>query len=148
MELRPVVVLEGKMDKAARTKMNVRTYDFVRGMCMQMKQAVQESGEKIARGKLKELRGAIKQGDLECRYALQDSEITKLLRATFEAQFDTADKQYAQFAAMLKDGELIDKQPFRTFDDGGKNGSEPVSHCLFFDAIEMMDHFERLEGNV
>ena len=24
--------------------------------------------------------------------------------------------------------------------------SEPVSHCLFFDAIEMMDHFERLEG--
>ena len=146
MELRPVVVLEGKMDEAARTKMNVRTYDFVRGMCMQMKQAVQESGEKIARGKLKELRGAIKQGDLECRYALQDSEITKLLRAIFEAQFDTADKQYAQFAAMLKNGKEIDKQPFRTFDDGSRN-SEPVSHCLFFDAIEMMDHFERLEGN-
>ena len=147
MELRPVVVLEGKMDEAARTKMDVRTYDFVRGMCMQMKQAVQESGEKIARGKLKELRGAIKQGDLECRYALQDSEITKLLRAIFEAQFDTADKQYAQFAAMLKNGKTIDKQPFRTFDDGSRN-SEPVSHCLFFDAIEMMDHFERLEGKV
>lgn len=145
MELRPVVVLEGKMDEAARTKMNVRTYDFVRGMCMQMKQAVQECGEKIARGKLKELRGAIKQGDLECRYALQDSEITKLLRTIFEAQFDTVDKQYAQFAAMLKNGKEIDKQPFRTFDDGSRN-SEPVSHCLFFDAIEMMDHFERLEG--
>lgn len=148
MELRPVVVLQGDMTEDAQKKMNVRTYSFVRDMCMQMKQAVQESGEKIARSKLKELRNAIKQGELECRYALQDGEITNLFRAVFKAQYNTADEQYAKYADMLKDGELIDKQPFRTFDDGGKNGSEPVSHCLFFDAIEMMDHFERLEGKV
>lgn len=148
MELRPVVVLPGDMTEQVREKMNVRTYSFVRDMCLQMKQAIAESGEKVARGKLKELRNAIKQGDLECRYALQDGEITKLLSAVFKAQYSTADEQYKRFAAMLKDGELIDKQPFRTFDDGGKNGCEPVSHCLFFDAIEMMDHFERLEGNV
>ena len=147
MELRPVVVLQGDMTEDAQKKMNVRTYSFVRDMCLQMKQAVQTDGEKIARSKLKELRNAIKQGELECRYALQDGEITNLFRAVFKAQYNTADEQYAKYADMLKDGELIDKQPFRTFDDGGKNGSEPVSHCLFFDAIEMMDHFERLEGN-
>lgn len=147
MELRPVVVLQGDMTEDAQEKMNVRTYSFVRDMCLQMKQAVQTDGEKIARSKLKELRNAIKQGELECRYALQDGEITNLFRAVFKAQYNTADEQYAKYADMLKDGELIDKQPFRTFDDGGKNGSEPVSHCLFFDAIEMMDHFERLEGN-
>ena len=148
MELRPVVVLQGDMTEDAQEKMNVRTYSFVRDMCLQMKQAVQTDGEKIARSKLKELRNAIKQGELECRYALQDGEITNLFRAVFKAQYNTADEQYAKYADMLKDGELIDKQPFRTFDDGGKNGSEPVSHCLFFDAIEMMDHFERLEGKV
>ncbi len=145
MELRPVVVLPGNMDAAARDRVNVRTYPFVRGLCVRLQQVVKNSGDRIARSKLKELRSAIKQGELECRYALQDGEITHLLRTAFDAEHSSAEEQLRIFLDMLKKQVVAEHKPFRDFDDGGRNGSEIVSHCLFFDAIEMMDHFEQLE---
>lgn len=133
MELRPVVVLPGDIDEMIGEKVDIRTYAQVRNMCIAMQQAVQDCGEKIARGKLKELRSAVKQGELECRYAMQDSEITALMERVSEVETGSATE--------------IDSKPFRTIDDGGRADSNPVSHCRFFDAIEIMDHFERLEGN-
>ena len=120
LELRPVTVVvpEGKTLPSPE-----RTYQFFRSMCGKMK------GEygRIARGKLKELRTALKQGKEESQFFLLDREIGDLLYKPLEAAYTL--KQW--------EDKLKNKNAFQEIDG--------ETRCLFFDALEMIDHFTPFE---
>lgn len=129
MELRPAAVLvpDGCGDPG------VRTYAFFKSLC----QALQDERGKVARSKVKELRQAFKQGRLESEYFLHDKEILDLLYHPFEAEYRSPDRRWAYYRDMIRKEEKTRKEAFREMDG--------VSRCLFFDAIEMMDHFTAFE---
>jgi len=124
LELRPVVVV----DAPQGTKVPPgRTYQYFRAMCT----ALEKKSGVIARSKLKQLRTALKQGEVESRFFLQGKEIGKLLYDPLEAAYPLKD---------WKD-KLKDKGAFLPFEE--KDGT--VSRCLFFDSIELIDHFTPFE---
>lgn len=132
MELRPVVVTapeEVLMEKTG----GVRTYRFFRGLCQAMKG---EYGN-TARGKIKDLRTAFKQGEVETRFFLRDQEVTKLLDHAFTARYQTWGEQAEQYRKLLDGQQGLAKGPFEEIDG--------TVRCLFFDAIEMIDHCDFLE---
>lgn len=118
MELRPVAVItpEG-------CDPGVRSYGFFKTLC----RALGSGDITIARGKIKNLRQVFKQGELESRFFLHDRQIGALLSYALEAGQPAPDRQEA------REGEV-----FREMDG--------VKRCLFFDAIEMTDHFTAFEG--
>ena len=76
-----------------------------------------------------ELRTALKQGETESRFFLEDREIGGLLYHGLEAE--RGDKALEEaFKDMKRDGKLR-KEAFKTVDG--------VRRCLFFDAIELID---------
>lgn len=120
LELRPVTVVvpAGKTPPPPE-----RTYQFFRSMCGKMKG---EYGH-IARGKLKELRTALKQGRVESGFFLREKEIGDLLYEPLEAAYTLE-----QWGDKLKN-----KNAFQEIDG--------ETRCLFFDALEMIDHFTPFE---
>lgn len=120
LELRPVVVEAPEGISFPRE----RSYQFFRKLCGALK------GEygRIARSKLKELRTALKQGEVESRFFLQDKEIGDLLYAPLDAAYSLREWEEA----------IKKKGAFRIFE---KKGGKAVCRCLFFDAIELIDHF-------
>lgn len=133
LSLRPVAVI-GPEDCAEQP--SLRTYNFFRELCRSMK------GEynKTARRKIKDLRTAFKQGEVESRFFFQDKEIQRLLYHGFGAAYQ-GDARWEQYRKILLEGESMDKEPFRALTVAG----ETDCYCLYFDAIEMIDHFELLE---
>lgn len=129
LELRPVAVLvpQGCGDPGARD------YAFVRGLC----RALQEGKDQIPRSKLKELRAALKQGEVESAFYLHDRQIGDLLYHGFEAKYQSPDARWDYYKRMLTEQIGLDKPAFA--DIGGEK------RCLFFDAIEMMDHYMPFE---
>ena len=129
MELRPaaVIVPDGCGDPG------VRTYTFFKSLCL----AIQDERGKIARSKIKELRQAFKQGRLESEYFLHDKQIGDLLYHAFDAEYRSPDRRWAYYRDMIRGAENLRKEAFREMDG--------VNRCLFFDAIEMMDHFTAFE---
>lgn len=115
---------------------DLRTYDFFRGLC----KAMQGEYGKTARGKIKDLRTAFKQGELESRFFLQDKGVRDLLYHGFEAAY-RGGARWEQYRRLLTQGGGLDKEPFRTI----SLGESSARHCLFFDAIEMIDHCDFLE---
>lgn len=132
LSLRPVSVVVPDGCREA----GLRTYDFFRSLCQSMK------GEygKTARRKIKDLRTAFKQGELESRFFLQDKRVRDLLYHGFEAAY-RSDARWEQYRRLLSEGGILDKEPFQTITLGGKS----ERYCLFFDAIEMIDHCVFLE---
>ena len=132
LSLRPVAVVlpEESGDP------DLRTYDFFRGLC----KAMQGEYGKTARGKIKDLRTAFKQGELESRFFLQDKGVHNLLYHGFEAAYQGG-ARWEQYRRLLTQGGGLGKDPFRTI----ALGESSVRHCLFFDAIEMIDHCDFLE---
>lgn len=132
LSLRPVAVV--RPEKSGDP--DLRTYDFFRSLCRAMK------GEygKTARGKIKDLRTAFKQGELESRFFLQDKGVQNLLFRGFEAAYQGG-ARWEQYRQILTQGGGLDKEPFRTI----SLGESSERHCLFFDAIEMIDHCDFLE---
>lgn len=145
LELRPVAVTAADMEGGeARESFNgkwesvtggVRTWEFFRGMCG----AIGRDYGKIARGKIKNFREALKQGEKESEFYLEDKEISDFLYHGLTAQYgsDAYRKAYEQITGV--EGKLI-KETFRQI------GGEKQKRCLFFDAIEIMDHCELFEG--
>lgn len=132
MELRPVVVTapeEVPMEKTG----GVRTYRFFRGLCQAMKG---EYGN-TARSKIKDLRTAFKQGEEETRFFLRDQEVTELLDHAFTARYQTWGEQAEQYRKLLDGQQELAKGPFEKIDG--------TMRCLFFDAIEMIDHCDFLK---
>lgn len=130
LELRPVVVLE---PESCQESTGLRTYAFFRCLCRAMK------GEygKTARGKIKGLRTACKQGELESRFFLHDQQVSELLYHGLDAAYRDEMKRWEKYREALWHGEKLEKEIFHDF--GG------VKRCLFFDAIELIDHFDVLE---
>ncbi|MCC8098988.1 MAG: hypothetical protein LIO78_02845 [Clostridiales bacterium] len=126
LELRPVVVCAP--DGVDLTPANVRNYTSFRIMC----EAMQREYGKIARGKLKDLRTALQQGKVESEFFLHDKQIRDLLYHGFEAEFNTPEARNAKYQEMLKDGGKLEKNAFVQIGD--------TERCLFFDAIELIDH--------
>ena len=132
LSLRPVAVVL----PAGCGDPDLRTYDFFRGLC----KAMQGEYGKTARGKIKDLRTAFKQGELESRFFLQEKGVQDLLYHGFEAAY-RGGARWEQYRRLLIQGGGLDKEPFRTIALGEKS----ARHCLFFDAVEMIDHCDFLE---
>lgn len=132
MELRPVVVTAPE-DVSLEKTGGVRTYGFFKAVC----QAMQQEVGNTARGKLKEFRTALKQGKTESIFFLRNEQIMDLLDHIFTSQFRTWREQKEQYCALIEGKFSLPKEPFLTVDG--------VSRSLFFDAIEMIDHFTSLE---
>ncbi len=129
LELRPVAVLVPPESKDA----GVRDYAFVKALC----RSLQENQDRIARSKVKELRTALKQGEVESRFFLHDKQISDLLYRGFDARYQNPNTRWNEYRRMLQEKAEADKPIF--VDAAGEK------RCLFFDAIEMMDHFTVLE---
>ena len=128
MELRPVAVLapEG-------TGSLYRRYAFLRGMTA----SVKDNTKGLAHGKLKELREAIQQGELETEYYLREKRISALLDYVFLASYDSDEKRNKKLRTMMENGVTEKEGAFFT-------DEEKKRRSLLFDAIEISDHFELL----
>lgn len=129
MELRPVVVSAPQEISLPPQK----TYRFFKALCGSM----QKNSRQIARSKLKELRNALRQGEVESRFFLQDKQISDLLYDGIEAQFHTWEERREQYENMIFRNARLQKEAFAETDGQVR--------CLFFDALEMMDHCVFLE---
>ena len=124
MELRPVAVLAPK-----GVGNPYRRYDYIARMAAQFA----ESSANVARGKLKELRTALKQGEVETEFYLRQKEISDLLYAPFRAKYGEKDR-FDSYRRTLQTGKRENRAAFQKI-DGAKR-------CVFFDAIEISDHFD------
>lgn len=146
MELRPLtVVIPAELEKKAEgITYNLRTWDFFRGMVKGM----EDTQKKVARGKLKELRTALKQGELESSYFLRMNQIECIKYAPIDARKLTNAELGAVFTHTDASG--VNRyllKPFVLLREQAKDGStREVKRSLFFDAIEMMNHCELIEG--
>ena len=132
MELRPLAVVVPE-DIPMTEELQVRSYDFFR----QMWRGLRGEAGKIARGKVKELRNAIKQGQVETDYFLEDREASQLVEHTFAAQYRTAQRQTEKLRSILEGESQGFHQAFMELGDRKR--------CLLFDAIEMIDHYTDFE---
>ena len=131
----PLVPVESSHEKGTaglRKKLweqtgGVRTWRFFRGLC----EAIRGEAGKMARGKIKNLREALKQGEVESEFYMLDSEIHDLLYHGLNAQY--GEEAYKKAHEQIIGGGGLVKDIFRTV------GDESNKRCLFFDAIEMMD---------
>ena len=154
MELRPVVLLAGDEDEKDASKRvdidsgvcgeitgGVRTYDYFKALC----QAMWGEYGQTARGKIKDLRTAFKQGEVESRYFLRSREVSHLLDQAFPAKYRTKAEQWNQFKDISDNGEKVFSGKTASFRGEAFKDVNRVSRCLFFDAVEMIDHFTALE---
>lgn len=113
MELRPVAVTG-----AVRPE---RQYEFLAALIGQMK----NNAEGIARSKIKALRTAFRQGEVESKFAMRMTQAEDVL-------YRGLNERFPDLYRRLVGGEKVVKEAF--FDDNG------VRRCLFFDAIELSDN--------
>lgn len=129
LELRPVSVI---LPDSARNIDNPRTYRFFQGMV----RALQSEQGRTARGKLKNLRSAFQQGEVESQYFLHDKKISDLLELIFSAKYQTIDEAWKQYQKMYYDGQTRNQESFV------QCPPERFKRCLYFDALELSDHWE------
>ena len=79
----------------------------------------------------------MRQGEVESRFFLQDKQISDLLYDGIEAQFHTWEERREQYENMIFRNARLQKEAFAETDGQVR--------CLFFDALEMMDHCVFLE---
>ncbi len=134
LELRPVTVIVPE-NTSLPENMAVRSYAYFRSLCG----ALHGEYGKIARGKLKDLRTALKQGETETRFYLADRQVSDLLYHPFDARYQNADAYHRALKRIMTWRVSEAKEAFTAPDDTG------IKRSLFFDALEMIDHFEALE---
>jgi len=134
LELRPVTVIVPE-NTSLPERMAVRSYAYVRSLCG----ALHGEYGKIARGKLKDLRTALKQGETETLFYLADRQVSNLLYHPFDAKYQDADAYHKALKQIMTSHVSEVKEAFIAPDDTG------IKRSLFFDALEMIDHFEALE---
>ena len=134
LELRPVAVIVPETISLPEDEA-VRSYSYFRALCGTL------HGEygNIARGKLKDLRTALKQGETETRFYLADRQICDLLYHPFGARYQNADAHHEALKRLIDLRVSPEKEAFTVPDENG------VKRSLFFDALEMIDHFDALE---
>lgn len=124
MDLRPVVVIP-----TTGVGNPFRNYSFVRNFC----NSINQRSIGIARGKLKELRNAIRQGEIETEFFMRQNEIEKAIHnALLTCRMD-AEELRSYREKQLIQGKTLREELF--FDDDG------VKRSVLFDPIEIVDHF-------
>lgn len=111
MVLRPLVVINPDNDRLEKEL----TYDFFKQTCI----SFQKNNDNISRSKLKELRNAIKQGEIETEYYIKQNMMKNITG---------------------KDGVL-----FKEIARSRAKDAVSVRHSLIFDAVEAMDNCYFLE---
>ena len=138
MELRPVLAVVPNGVPVSEEVLAFRHYDWFRVLC----EKLQKDTGRIGRGKLKNLRTAMKQGTIECSYYLQNRQILSILDHAFDARYRSADTRMEKLRQMYQDNENMARSMFWT----DETASSPIKRCLFFDAVEMIDHWKPLKG--
>lgn len=143
LELRPVTVVIPPRTVPEELIPRLRSYEYFSRMC----RSLQGEYGKIARGKIKGLRLAMKQGAQESAFYLRSKEIGNLLYHPFHAVFPNWEEQVRQYRKVFERGATVrPKEVFAVFSEPDpEKGTISVRRSLFFDAIEMIDHFEPLE---
>ncbi len=135
LELRPVTVI---VPEGCRSS-ELRDYGFVKHLTS----ALQANKDGVARSKVKELRTALKQGEKETDFYLHSREIQSLLYDGLAAEF-RGERMQNMLQLLVPDAggtrKPIVKDAFREIDPPDRDG-RVKKRCLFFDAIEIMDHF-------
>lgn len=127
LNLRPLFVCG---PQECEKKADVCSYEFFKALC----RAFQQEAGKIARSKLKQLRGVLKQGQLESEYYLHMTKTEDLLYKSFESIHHDKEERYIQYLKLLTEKGKMKKEIFQQV------GNEKI--CLWFDALEMADHCE------
>lgn len=114
LELRPVAI-DGNVPPERR-------YDFLTALIAEMK----DNHAGLARSKVKALRSAFHQGEMESALALRMTGTESLLYRGLE-------KRYPDWLHQTVSGTMLERGAFFTDRQGERR-------CLYFDAIELMDH--------
>ena len=125
LELRPYLI---KAEPEIWNQEKIRRYDAFKRLIG----LLQAEKEVYARGKIKELRWALKEGETATEYYLQSSLIDVLNLDVYE------DREIKELLKQVGTGRGVDRRAFLEID--GKK------HSLYFDAIEMLDTFISLRG--
>lgn len=123
LTLRPVIVC--CPDEIRQPGLEARTYSYFRTLIGLM-------GKKAAnlpRSKFKQLRDAMRQGELETKLALRSMKMNAMLEMGLETR-------YPHFWKQLLQGSTMERGAFASFPESGRS----VRRCLYFDAVELMDH--------
>lgn len=125
LELRPLKITD--TEERTNTEGDHSEYDYCTySEFLRMINKLIHSRSDLSKSKIKQLRTALKQGELETDYFLSSNSIRDLL---YNVIPDT--QRYAK--QLLLDGQQASKPSFIQIGDD--------RHCLFFDSIESMDHF-------
>ena len=137
LELRPYIVVSPD-----RQRETIRDYQYFRTLCMRLK----DNKDQIARSKVKEWRTALKQGKVESMYFLHDKKMKDILYHIFGSMYRMEQEKSEQLLHIMKHKEASLLQSFAVIDKTEIGSStQEKEHCLFFDAIEMMDHCKFIE---
>lgn len=124
LELRPYLISGEELMKSDP----YRKYDEFKKFIELLERDI--SQEKISRGKVKELRSALKEGEQSAVYFMKSNRIEDLTYFEHEGKAIDVEK--------IKSGQGLDRKVFVETADG-------VRRSLLFDAIEMMDTYISLE---
>ena len=132
LELRPLVV-SAPEDVDLRRTGGMREWAFFRAMC----QAMKGEYKHVARSKIKQLRTALKQGEVESRFFIQEQRIQPVLDTVADALYRDDGERWEWFRKLLSGDARMENEAFREIDG--------VRRCLLFDALELMDNCDFFE---
>ena len=126
LELRPLMVIRSEMRDPECTEVpEARSYAYFRHVLEELKR---KEGD-YPRTKVKRLRTAFTQGELESALAVRSMNMQGLLYVGVEARDANAIRKTLA-------GETVEKSVFLRVDP-----DDSTKRCMYFDAIEIMDHF-------
>ena len=125
LELRPYIV---SAPESILKQESIRQYAKFKTLEMN----IQNNEIAYARGKIKELRSALKQGEKETRHFLQFNQIEDLMLDSYQGIFVDVDYKHTF------EGDGLERKAFVKTNDG-------VERSLVFDAIEVLDTFVSLD---
>lgn len=126
LELRPYIVCEPNPEASYEPN---RQY----GKFKKVEQMLQDRGEDFPSGKIKELRGVLKQGEAKTRHYLDFGHMSGLTMESYEGIFTELTTE------MIGTGKGLAHKTFISVKGDNKE------HAILFDAIELMDTFIPLE---
>ncbi len=131
LELRPLVHLDESGVPFPTT--HKRSYAFFVNMTKEL-----QKQDRVARGKLKEFRTALAQGEVESQFFLTQRQAGNLQDHLFEALHGENSWKEA-YKKLFQENESLDRYLF--------DMESTPARSLYFDAIEMMDHCDFWEVN-
>ncbi|MFI3212730.1 MAG: hypothetical protein R3Y24_05255 [Eubacteriales bacterium] len=131
LTLRPMVVVNAN----SKNEISIfKQYDYFKRLCT----AFQTQKNQINLGKLKQMRNALRQGEIETAYFIRSKEISDVIFDIIESTYGSETARVLVEAANR--GEVIERNIFQWIDT--KEGKK--KYCLCFDAIEMMDVYAEI----